>query len=101
MGLVKDQTISLRAAKVVFGEIFLTGKSAKSIVDEKGLVQISDTSALEKIVDDVIKKNPKSVADFKGGQTKAISFLMGQAMKMSQGKANPKLVNEMIKNKLS
>ena len=71
------------------------------IVKEKGLVQITDTDAIEKIVDEVLLGNPKPVADYKGGNTKSIGFLVGQVMKASRGKANPAMVNKLLKEKLS
>ena len=70
------------------------------IIEKKGLMQISSSDELEKMVLEVIANNPKSVEDFKAGKTQAASFLMGQVMKMSKGKANPKLAKEMIDKKL-
>jgi aspartyl-tRNA(Asn)/glutamyl-tRNA(Gln) amidotransferase subunit B len=98
--LMDKGVISGKIAKTVFEEMFLTGKKAKTIVEEKGLVQISDTAALEGIVDKVIANNPKSVEDYQNGKGKALGFLVGQVMKETRGKANPQIVNELIVKKL-
>lgn len=98
--LMDKGVISGKIAKTVFEEMFLTGKKAKTIVEEKGLVQISDTAALEGIVDKVIANNPKSVEDYQNGKGKALGFLVGQVMKETKGKANPQIVNELILKKL-
>ena len=71
------------------------------IVKEKGLVQISDAGEIEKTVDDVIAKNPKEVERYKAGEEKLIGFFVGQVMKLTKGKANPQMVNELLKKKLS
>ena len=101
LGLMGDDTISGRIAKDVFDEMFETGKLAKDIVEEKGLKQITDTGEIEAAVDNVIKANPAQVADFRGGNEKAIGWFVGQVMKATHGKANPKLVNEMLRKKLA
>jgi aspartyl-tRNA(Asn)/glutamyl-tRNA(Gln) amidotransferase subunit B len=80
--------------------MYKTGKDAKSIVKEKGLVQISDKSAIEAAIDDILTKNPKEVERFKAGEEKLIGFFIGQAMKATKGKANPKIVNELLNKKL-
>ena len=98
--LIENGTISGKIAKTVFEEIYRTGKEAETIVREKGLVQISDTGEIEKIVDDVIAKSPKEVERFKAGEEKLIGFFVGQIMKLTKGKANPQLVNELLKKKL-
>ena len=98
--LLDKGTISGKIAKTVFEEMFETGKRAEEIVKEKGLVQISDQTALEKMVDEVIEANPKSVEDYRSGKGKAIGFLVGQVMKLSKGKANPGLVNNLLREKL-
>ncbi len=98
--LVENGTISGKIAKTVIGEMFETGKGAAEIVKEKGLVQISDTSALAGIIDEVVNSNPQSVADFKAGKERAIGFLVGQVMKETKGQANPGLVNKLLKEKL-
>ncbi|WRO23438.1 Asp-tRNA(Asn)/Glu-tRNA(Gln) amidotransferase subunit GatB [Metallumcola ferriviriculae] len=98
--LMDKGTISGTIAKQVFEEMFNTGKSAAEIVAAKGLEQISDQSELEKIVEKVITDNPQSVADYRGGKKQAAGFMVGQVMKATRGKANPKLVNELLQKKL-
>ena len=80
--------------------MFATGKPAAKVIEEKGFEQISDTSAIEKIVDDVIAANEANVAAYRGGNEKLFGFFVGQVMKASQGKANPKIVNDILKAKL-
>lgn len=96
IGLIEEGTISGKIAKTVFKTMLETGKSPKQIVEEQGLVQISDESALQGIIQRVIEANPQSVADYKAGKQKAIGFLVGQVMKETKGKANPGLVNQLI-----
>ena len=98
--LIAKGTISGKIAKQVFPEMWETGKAAEEIVKEKGLIQISDTSELEAIVMEVIQANPKSVEDFKAGNKKAVGFFMGQIMKATKGKANPRVVSGMVMKKL-
>ncbi len=98
--LIENNTISGKIAKEVLPEMFETGKSAEAIVKEKGLVQVTDTKAIEQVVEKVIGANPKSVEAFKAGKTQAVGFLVGQVMKETQGKANPKIVNEILMRKL-
>ncbi len=98
--LISDGTISGRIAKDVFAEMFRTGRDAVDIVEDKGLKQVTDTSAIESHVDSVIAANPNQVAEFKAGKDKLMGFFVGQVMKASQGKANPKLVNELLNKKL-
>ncbi len=98
--LIDKGTISNTAGKEVFEEMFKTGASAEEIVKAKGLSQISDTSELEKMVEEVIEANPQSVSDFAEGKKQAAGFLMGQLMKASKGKANPKVVKEILDKKL-
>jgi aspartyl-tRNA(Asn)/glutamyl-tRNA(Gln) amidotransferase subunit B len=99
--LIETGTISGKIAKTVFEEMYKTGKDADVIVKEKGLVQISDIGEIEKAVDDVISKNPKEVERFKAGEEKLIVFFVGQVMKLTKGKANPQMANELLKKKLS
>jgi aspartyl-tRNA(Asn)/glutamyl-tRNA(Gln) amidotransferase subunit B len=101
IGLIADNTISGKIAKDVFADMMATGKDAAKIVDEKGLKQITDSGAIEKIVDEVIAENPDNVAAFKGGKDKLFGFFVGQVLKKSGGKANPDIVNELLKKKLS
>jgi aspartyl-tRNA(Asn)/glutamyl-tRNA(Gln) amidotransferase subunit B len=98
--LIDDKTISGKIAKDVFVEMFATGKAPAEIVKEKGLTQITDTSAIEKIVDEVIAANPKQVENYRGGKTALMGFFVGQVIKASGGKANPQAVNEILKKKL-
>lgn len=102
-GLVKlldKGTISGKIAKDVFQHMWESGKDAETIVKEKGLVQISDTGAVEAIVEAVIAAHPQPVADFKAGKQAALGFLVGQVMKQSKGRANPGMVNELLRQKL-
>lgn len=99
--LIKDNTISGKIAKDVFAEMIASGQDAASIVESKGLKQVTDTGAIEKIVDEVIVENPDNVAAYKSGKDKLFGFFVGSVMKKSQGKANPDLVNELLKQKLS
>ncbi|MCL5780169.1 MAG: Asp-tRNA(Asn)/Glu-tRNA(Gln) amidotransferase subunit GatB [Firmicutes bacterium] len=98
--LIDKGTISGKIAKTVFEEMFASGKDPDTIVKEKGLVQISDEGAIAAVVDEVIAANPKSVQDYRAGKTQAIGFLVGQVMKATRGKANPDLVNKLLKEKL-
>ena len=100
IGLITDNTISGKIAKDVFAEMMATGEDAAKIVDAKGLKQVTDSGAIEKIVDEVIAENPDNVAAFKGGKDKLFGFFVGQVLKKSQGKANPDMVNELLKKKL-
>jgi aspartyl-tRNA(Asn)/glutamyl-tRNA(Gln) amidotransferase subunit B len=98
--LVDDGTVSGNIAKSVFGEMFETGKGPAAIVREKGLVQITDESELVAIVDKVIADNPGPVAEVLAGAERTFGFLMGQAMKASKGKGNPKLLNKLLRERL-
>jgi aspartyl-tRNA(Asn)/glutamyl-tRNA(Gln) amidotransferase subunit B len=98
--LIADGTISGRIAKDVFQEMATTGRTAKAIVAAKGLKQISDAGAIEAAVDKAIAANPKQAADVRAGKSKTIGWLVGQVMKATQGKANPQMVNELLKRKL-
>lgn len=92
--------ISNKIAKDVLEKMYETGETATAIIDREGLRQISDTSALDKIVDEVIAANPKQVEQYRSGKTQVIGFLVGQVMKASKGQANPPMVNEMLRAKL-
>jgi aspartyl-tRNA(Asn)/glutamyl-tRNA(Gln) amidotransferase subunit B len=98
--LVEQGTVSLKVARAIFPEVYSSGKSSEQIVQEKGLIQVSDEEALDKIIDDVLTKNPTQVAQFKEGKQQVLGFLVGQVMKASGGKANPGKVNELLKKKL-
>lgn len=100
IALIDKGTISNKIAKTVFEEMWTSRKDAEVVVKEKGLVQISDTSEIIAIVDGVIAANPQSVADFKAGKEKAIGFLVGQIMKQTKGRANPDMVNTLLRERL-
>ena len=100
VNLIESGKISGKQGKEVFAEMFATGKTATAIVQEKGIEQLSDTSAIEALCDQVIAANPKPVADFKAGNAASLNFLKGQVMKLSKGKANPQLVGEILERKL-
>ena len=100
LALVEDGVISGKIAKTVFDEMGQTGKPADQIVKEKGLVQISDTDELEQVVSNIISEHPAEVEAYQNGKTKLMGFFVGQVMKMTKGKANPKLVNEILGREL-
>ena len=97
---IVDQTISGKIAKEVFEAMWSEGKSADAIIDAKGLRQITDSSAIEGVIDAVIAANPKQLADYRSGKDKLFGFFVGQAMKATGGKANPAQLNELLKRKL-
>jgi aspartyl-tRNA(Asn)/glutamyl-tRNA(Gln) amidotransferase subunit B len=98
--LVDSGKISSRIAQEVFAEMFDSGKGPTEIVQQKGLLQVSDTGALEKFCDEVIQAHPGPAADFRAGKTAALNFLKGQVMKLSKGKANPALAGAILEQKL-
>lgn len=100
ISLIKDNTISGKIAKDVLDEMFASGKEPKKIIEEKGLQQVTDTSEIEKIIDEVLAANPDSIAEYKSGKDKLFGFFVGQVMKLSKGKANPAIVNDLLKKKL-
>ncbi|MDE1152997.1 MAG: Asp-tRNA(Asn)/Glu-tRNA(Gln) amidotransferase subunit GatB [Micavibrio sp.] len=100
VGLISDNTISGKIAKEVFAEMFATGKNAADIVEARGLKQVTDTGAIDKIVSEVVAENPDKVAEYKGGKDKLFGFFVGQILKRSGGKANPGMVNDILKKKL-
>jgi aspartyl-tRNA(Asn)/glutamyl-tRNA(Gln) amidotransferase subunit B len=99
--MVDKGTISLKVAREIFPELYMSGKTPEQIVQEKGLTQVSDEGALEAIIEDVLAKNPAQVGQFKEGKPQVLGFLVGQVMKASGGKANPGKVNELLKKKLA
>ncbi|MBO9605342.1 MAG: Asp-tRNA(Asn)/Glu-tRNA(Gln) amidotransferase subunit GatB [Paenibacillaceae bacterium] len=101
IGLLEKGTISGKIAKTVFKAMLESGKPPQQIVEEQGLVQISDEGAIAAIVEQIIANNPQSVADYKAGKEKAVGFLVGQAMKETKGKANPGLLNKLILEQLN
>jgi aspartyl-tRNA(Asn)/glutamyl-tRNA(Gln) amidotransferase subunit B len=98
--LVDKGTISRNQAKEVLKEVVATGKDPETIIKEKGLVQISDTGALEAAAQEIIDANPKEAADYRGGKTKVMGFFVGQLMKKTKGQANPQLANEIFQRLL-
>ena len=98
--LIKANVISSKIAKEVFELLLLEDKDPETIVKEKGLIQITDNSEIEKIVEQVLEENQQSVEDYKAGKSNALKYLVGQAMRLSKGKANPQMINELILKKL-
>jgi aspartyl-tRNA(Asn)/glutamyl-tRNA(Gln) amidotransferase subunit B len=98
--LVEGGKISTRIAQEVFAEMFATGEAPARIVEKKGLAQVSDTGAIEKLCDEAIAANPGPAADYKAGKAAALNFLKGQVMKLSKGKANPALAGAILERKL-
>ena len=99
--LMEQGTISGKIAKTVFDEMYKTGKEPAAIVAEKGLVQVSDTGAIEAIIDEVLAKEAGQLAEYRSGKDKLFGFFVGQVMRASKGKANPALVNELLLKKLN
>jgi aspartyl-tRNA(Asn)/glutamyl-tRNA(Gln) amidotransferase subunit B len=98
--LIDQGVISGKMGKTVFDEMAKTGKSAKSIIEEKGLVQVSDIAAIEDIVAEILSETPQQVEQYKNGKTKVFGFFVGQIMKKTRGKANPQIVNDVLKKAL-
>jgi aspartyl-tRNA(Asn)/glutamyl-tRNA(Gln) amidotransferase subunit B len=98
---IRDNTISGKIAKEVFEGMWSSGRDADAIIEEKGLRQITDTSAIEKAIDEVMAKNPGQLAEYRGGKDKLFGFFVGQVMKATGGKANPAQLNELLKKKLA
>jgi aspartyl-tRNA(Asn)/glutamyl-tRNA(Gln) amidotransferase subunit B len=101
VALIRTGEISGKLAKEIFPKMYSTGDAPRVIMEREGLTQISDSGALEKIIDEVIAVNPKQVEQYKGGKTAVIGFLVGQVMKASRGQANPAAVNELLRKRLS
>ncbi len=99
--MLDSGVISGKIAKAVFDEMFSSGRSAQSIVDEKGLLQVSDQAEIESAVDLVLSENPKEVSQFRAGKDKLFGFFVGQVMRKTKGKANPQIVNEILRAKLN
>ena len=99
--LIATDKISGKIAKDVFEEMFIKNKAPNAIVEEKGLIQVSDTKEIEVIIDNILNANQDKVSDYKLGKTKLLGFFVGQAMKSSKGKANPKILNQILIKKLS
>jgi aspartyl-tRNA(Asn)/glutamyl-tRNA(Gln) amidotransferase subunit B len=98
--LIDDGIISGKIAKTVFEEMYGTGKAPKVIVEEKGLKQVTDEGEIGKVIDSIIAAHPSQVKDYRKGKEKLLGFFVGQVMKQTRGKANPKLVNEILREKL-
>ena len=98
--VIKDNTISGKIAKIVFELMINDSSLVEEIIDKKGLKQVTDTEEIEKLVLKVISENPAQVQQFKDGKEQVIGFLVGQAMKLSQGKANPGQVNQLLKERI-
>lgn len=99
--LIADNTISTKIAKDVFQKMAESGKDARTIVEEEGLRQVTDTGAIEKAIDDILAANADKVAEYRGGKDKLFGFFVGQTMKATGGKANPALLNDLLKTKLN
>lgn len=99
--LIDNGKISGKIGKTVFQEMFKTGKDPESVIKERNLVQVSDSSAIEKVIDKIIADNPDQVEQYKSGKDKVFGFLVGQVMREMKGQGNPKVVNELLKKKLS
>jgi aspartyl-tRNA(Asn)/glutamyl-tRNA(Gln) amidotransferase subunit B len=98
--MVDKGMISLKVAREIFPEVYLSGKEPDQIVQEKRLIQVSDELSIGGMIDEVVAKNPTQVAQFKEGKQQVLGFLVGQVMKASGGKANPGKVNELLKKRL-
>jgi aspartyl-tRNA(Asn)/glutamyl-tRNA(Gln) amidotransferase subunit B len=101
VNLIQDDTISGKIGKKVIVEMFKTGKGAHVVIEEKGLKQITDTSAIDAIVSDILAKHPQQVEEYRGGKEKVLGFFVGQIMKQTKGQANPGMVNKLLKEKLA
>jgi aspartyl-tRNA(Asn)/glutamyl-tRNA(Gln) amidotransferase subunit B len=98
--MIDEDKISGKQGKDVLVEMFQSGKSAAAIVEEKGLVQVSDTGEIDRVIDEVIAASPNQLSQYRGGKEGLFGFFVGQVMKASKGKANPKIVNERLREKL-
>jgi aspartyl-tRNA(Asn)/glutamyl-tRNA(Gln) amidotransferase subunit B len=98
--LIRDGVISGKMGKEIFPEAYQRAVSPKSLIEEKGLAQISDSDALIGTIDAVIARFPKEAAEYRGGKEKLLGFFVGQVMKETKGKANPKLLNELLSERL-
>ena len=99
--LIEEGTISGKIAKEVIDEMYKTGKPATTIIAEKGLVQITDEGALVQAINEVIAANPKQLEQYRSGRDKVFGFFVGQVMKATQGKANPQMINDLLKKMLA
>jgi len=99
--LIEEGAISGKMAKDVIGDMYQTGKSPQDIIKEKGLVQITDEGELAKTIAAIIEANPNQLKDYRSGKEKLFGFFVGQVMKATQGKANPQMVNDLLKKMLA
>jgi aspartyl-tRNA(Asn)/glutamyl-tRNA(Gln) amidotransferase subunit B len=100
LDLIREGTISGKMGKSVFEEMFETGQSPRTIVRDKGLIQMTDRAQIQGVIEEVLRKSPDKVAAYKEGKTKLLGYFVGEVMKKTQGKANPKMVNEILKKML-
>jgi aspartyl-tRNA(Asn)/glutamyl-tRNA(Gln) amidotransferase subunit B len=100
LDLIQEGEISGKMAKAVFETMFETGKPPRDIVQERGLVQMTDIAQIRAIIEEVLKNNPDKITDYKNGKTKLMGYFVGEVMKKTQGKANPKMVNDILKKEL-
>ena len=100
INLAKDNKINNNVAKKLLREIFQSNEDPEKLAKERNLMQISDSSLLEEVVDEVISENPESIEDIKNGKDRAFGFLVGQAMKKTKGKGNPVEINALLKEKI-
>jgi aspartyl-tRNA(Asn)/glutamyl-tRNA(Gln) amidotransferase subunit B len=98
--LIEEGTISGKMAKDLIQDMYKTGKPPRTIIAEKGMVQITDEGALATVIDEIIAANPNQLAQYRSGKDKLFGYFVGQVMKATQGKANPQLINELLKKKL-
>jgi aspartyl-tRNA(Asn)/glutamyl-tRNA(Gln) amidotransferase subunit B len=98
---IQDQTVSGKIAKEVFEALWNSAEEADTIIENRGLRQITDTAAIENLIDEVIRANPEQLAQYRAGKDKLLGFFVGQVMKASKGKANPQQVNELLVKKLN
>jgi aspartyl-tRNA(Asn)/glutamyl-tRNA(Gln) amidotransferase subunit B len=99
--LIEDGTISGKMAKDIIEEMYRTGKPPKAIIGEKGMIQITDEAAISKTIADVLAANTAQAEQYRGGKEKLFGYFVGQVMKATQGKANPQLINELLKKMLA
>ncbi len=98
--MVEEEVISGKIAKTVFEEMYATGKTPEDIIEEKGLKQVTDEGEIGEVIDSVLAAHPKEIEEFRAGKEKLLGFFIGQIMKQTRGKANPKIVNDILKDKL-
>jgi aspartyl-tRNA(Asn)/glutamyl-tRNA(Gln) amidotransferase subunit B len=99
--LIENGTISGKMAKDVIEEMYRTGKPPKTIIEEKGMIQITDEAALAKTIAEILAANTAQVEQYRGGKEKLFGYFVGQVMKATQGKANPQLINDLLKKMLA